>query len=118
MINIEYAFAMTIFALGLYCVISKRNLIKKIIGLAVMTDGIHLFLISLGFRTGGIVPIVQNLADLSELNTFAVDPLPQALVLTSIVINLSVTALALSMAINAFKKFNTLNTNEMRGLQG
>ena len=115
---IEYSFAMAIFAIGLYCAVAKPNLIKKIIGLAIMTKGIHLFLISIGFRTQGIAPIITNLKDLARFNSFAVDPLPQALVLTSIVIDLSVTALALTFSINVYRHFKTLNTDEIRGLNG
>jgi multicomponent Na+:H+ antiporter subunit C len=118
MTAIEYSVAIAIFAIGLYCAVSKTNLIKKIIGLAIMTKGIHLFLISIGFRTHGIAPIITNMKDLATFNTFAVDPLPQALVLTSIVIDLSITALALTFSINAYRHFKTLNTDEIRGLKG
>jgi multicomponent Na+:H+ antiporter subunit C len=117
-LNIEYMIAMAVFSLGIYCLISKKNMIKKIIGLAVMTKGIHLFLISMGFRTAGTIPIITNLSKLAEFNSFAVDPLPQALVLTSIVIDLSITALALTLIINSFHHFKTINTDKIRRLRG
>lgn len=103
--------------IGMYCVVMKKNLIKKIIGLSVFTNAIHLLLISIGFREGGIAPILtpQNIWFFA---TSAVDPLPQALVLTSIVIQLSVTALALSIAILAFRHLKTLNTDKMNKLSG
>jgi len=116
--NIEYFFALTIITLGLYCLTVKKNLIKKIIGLGIITDGIHLFLISIGFKENGIAPIITNIHDIAMFNTFAVDPLPQALVLTSIVIDLSITALALTLAIYAFRHFRTLDTEKIRGLSG
>ena len=102
---------------GIYCVVIKKNLIKKIIGLAIFTNSIHLLLISIGFREGGIIPIITQ-SNLGFFVTHAVDPLPQALVLTSIVIQLSVTALALSIAILAFRYLNTLNTDRMNKLRG
>jgi multicomponent Na+:H+ antiporter subunit C len=104
-------------AAGIYCVVVKPNLIKKIIGLGIFTNSIHLFLISTGFREGGIAPIVtpQNLGIFAQ---YAVDPLPQALVLTSIVIQLSVTALALGIAILAFRYLDTLDTDKMNRLRG
>jgi multicomponent Na+:H+ antiporter subunit C len=102
---------------GVYCVVIKKNLIKKIIGLAIFTNSIHLLLISIGFREGGIAPIMTQ-ANIGFFAAQAVDPLPQALVLTSIVIQLSVTALALSIAILAFRHLNTLNTDRMNKLRG
>jgi multicomponent Na+:H+ antiporter subunit C len=103
--------------LGIYCVVIKKNLIKKIIGLAIFTNSVHLLLISIGFREGGISPIITQ-ANLGFFVAHSVDPLPQALVLTSIVIQLSVTALALSIAILAFRHLNTLNTDRMNKLSG
>ncbi len=103
--------------LGVYCVVIKKNLVKKIIGLAIFTNSIHLLLISIGFREGGFAPIITP-ENLGFFVTHAVDPLPQALVLTSIVIQLSVTALALSIAILAFRHLNTLNTDRMNKLRG
>jgi multicomponent Na+:H+ antiporter subunit C len=103
--------------IGVYCVVIKKNLIKKIIGLAVFTNSIHLLLISVGFKGGGIAPILTP-ENLAFFTINAVDPLPQALVLTSIVIQLSVTALALSIAILAFRHLKTMNTDRMNKLSG
>jgi multicomponent Na+:H+ antiporter subunit C len=116
--NLHYIVAVFLITLGLYCLLSKRNLIKLIIGLSVMTDGIHLFLVSLGYRaTAGVTaPIVTG--DLSQFANLAVDPLPQALILTSIVINICTTALALSLAIYSYKHYRTLNPFKMRRLKG
>jgi len=116
--NIEYVFAITLVSLGIYCVASKKNLIKKIIGLAIITDGIHLFLMEIGFKLSGVTPILPSVADLRFFVRAAVDPLPQALVLTSIVIDLSITALALTIAINVYLHFKTLNTEKLRRLRG
>ncbi len=118
--NLNYTIAMMLIALGIYCLLFKRNLIKLIIGLSVITDGAHLFFISMGFRAGGIAPIfIANLASNStDFASLAVDPLPQALVLTSIVINICITALALSLAIYAYRHYKTLNPFNMRRLRG
>ncbi|MEM3518797.1 MAG: NADH-quinone oxidoreductase subunit K, partial [Candidatus Hadarchaeales archaeon] len=83
-----------------------------------LTDGIHLFLISLGYRMveGASAPIYVG-GDLSQFAATAVDPLPQALVLTSIVINISVLAFALSLAIYAYRHFGTLDVTAFRRLK-
>jgi|YelNatPaOPRAMG01_1025707.scaffolds.fasta_scaffold183927_1 multicomponent Na+:H+ antiporter subunit C len=103
--------------IGIYAVVMKRNFIKKIIGLAILTNCIHLLFISSGFRERGIAPIAtpENLIFFSE---YAVDPIPQALVLTSIVIQLSLTSLSLAIAILVFRHFKTLNTDEIKKLEG
>lgn len=110
---------MLLVSLGIYCVLLKRNLIKIIIGLAVLTDGIHLFLISLGYQSGGMAPIVHGewLLNLSGFAASAVDPIPQALVLTSIVINICILAFALSLTIHAYRHYGTLRLSELRRLR-
>lgn len=118
--SLNYVIAMLMVALGIYCLLLKRNLIKLVIGLAVMTDGIHLFLISMGYRAGGMAPIFSSelYSNLSEFASRAVDPLPQALVLTSIVINICILAMALSFCIYAYRKYETLDPTKIRRLRG
>lgn len=116
--NVEYIFAVTLFMIGLYALVIKKNLIKKIMGLSIITTSIHLFIISIGFRVGGIMPIVTDPGNLAAFSSLAVDPLPQAMVLTSIVIDVSITALALTIAIEAYRNFKTLNTDKMRRSHG
>lgn len=115
----NYIVAMLLVSLGLYCLLIKRNLIKLVIGLSVMTDGIHLFLISLGYRLDGVAPIAHGiwLVDPSEFAAVAVDPVPQALVLTSIVINICILALALSLIISAYRHYGTVDLSELRRLR-
>lgn len=115
--SLNYTFAVLLIALGLYCVLLKRNLIKIVIGLGVLTDGIHLFLISLGYRSvDPTAPIVTG--NLSQFAARAVDPIPQALVLTSIVINVCILALALSLGIYTYRQYGTLDPFSLRRLKG
>ena len=116
----NYIIAMLLVALGLYCLLLKRNLIKMVIGLSVLTDGIHLFLISLSYRAGGIAAIVSGewFSDLPGFAAKAVDPVPQALVLTSIVINICIVAFALSLATYSYRHYGTLNPSKIRRLKG
>lgn len=118
-VSINYIVAMMLVTLGLYCLLFKRNLIKLIIGLSIMTDGTHLLLISIGYRARGVPPIVtSNFTDnLQAFAQQAVDPIPQALVLTSIVINIGILALALSLAIYAYRHYGTLDIRKLRRLR-
>lgn len=114
---LPYLVATALLVTGIYALLARDNLVKKIMGLAIFSNGIHLLLISVGYRAGGIAPILQDV-NFQRFVTTAVDPLPQALVLTSIVINLSVTAVALSLVIMVYRKFNTLDVKNIRGLKG
>ena len=112
-----YAAAIGVIAVGVYAVAMKDNIVKKLLGLSIMTNGIHVFLIAIGYRVGGIIPIMQDL-DFQRFSSMAVDPLPQALVLTSIVISFSVLAVGLSISILLYREFGTLNASRIRRLRG
>lgn len=113
LLNYIASFLLIIF--GLYIMIFKKNLIKIVIGMSLLDSGINLLLISIGFRLGGTAPIFMN--DLKE-GAFFVDPVPQALTLTSIVIGACVTALALSLVIKVKEHYGTINADEVRRLNG
>lgn len=111
MIQYYYLASIALIAMGLYIVIAKKNLIKIIIGLDMMDTGVNLLLIAIGYVTGGTAPI-EN-ANYPKY----VDPVPQALVLTAIVIGVSVMALALSIVIGLYRKTGTLEIDEMKGVE-
>ncbi len=100
-------------AIGLYALMAKKNLIKMILGITFLDSGVNLLLISLGYINGGTAPILLNGVKPGEV----VDPLPQALVLTNIVIGVSVTALALSVVIRVYKHYKTLNSDKVRDMK-
>ncbi len=120
-----YALCFLLFMIGLYCAVVKKNMVKIVIGLAVMEYAVNLFLIMLGYRTGGTAPIVDktyleagtNKIVASFINT-SVDPLPQALVLTAIVISLGSLALIISICIRIYGKYGTFDITEIRRLRG
>jgi multicomponent Na+:H+ antiporter subunit C len=101
--------------IGLYAVLTKRSLIKIVIGLSIIDGGIHLLLITLGYLKRGTAPIFspgyEHAADKM------VDPVPQALVLTAIVIGFAVTAVALSLIIRLYRHHHTLEIDEIKTLK-
>ncbi len=107
--NYHYIVAMLLFCIGLYTVIVRRNIIKKLIGLNIMETSVFLFLISLGYLENGIAPVRAGGADPSRM----VNPLPQALILTGIVVAVSVTALALSLVILLYRQYGTLDVDRL-----
>jgi len=109
-----YFLCMVLFAIGLYGVLRKRNLIKIILGLVIIEYSIHLLFALVGYRIGGRAPILAPDQDIVNI----VDPLPQALVLTAIVISLAVTALLVSIAIRLYDRYGTFDITKIRRLKG
>jgi multisubunit Na+/H+ antiporter MnhC subunit len=109
-----YFLCFVLFCVGLYCILRKRNIIKIIMGLIIIEYAVNLFLILIGYRTQGRAPILAQ--DQEILNM--VDPLPQALVLTTIVIGLAVTAVVVSIAIRIYEKYGTFDITKIRRLKG
>jgi len=109
-----YLLCLVLFSIGLYCILRKRNLIKIIIGIGIVEYAVNLFFILVGYRTGGRSPIFAR----DQVITNMVDPLPQALVLTSIVIGLAVTALLVAIAIRIYEKYGTFDITKINKLKG
>jgi len=112
-----YILSFILMLVGIYAVAVKENIIKKIIGLSIFTNGIHVFLISLGYRIGGIPPIISQ-ENMNLFHAAAVDPFTQAMVLTSIVISLSVTSLGLVIAIRVYRNYGNLRADKIKGISG
>jgi multicomponent Na+:H+ antiporter subunit C len=109
-----YILCFILFALGIYCLLVKKNLIKKIIGLGITEYAINLFFILLGYRTNADAPIFDKNVTVANF----VDPLPQALILTSIVIGLGVTALMVAITVRIYEKYRTFDITEIKKLKG
>jgi len=110
-----YGTAIALILIGLYAVLAKKNLLKIVIGLSIMDGGLHLLFVSIGYIKNGTAPIFSP----EVLNTKVqmVDPVPQALVLTAIVIGFAVTAVALSLVIRLYRHHNTASIDEIKNLR-
>ncbi len=115
---LPYVLTMILFCIGLYAILSRRNLIKIIIGLAISEYAVNLFLILVAYKIGGVAPIFSVDPLLSPLPENMVDPLPQALVLTAIVIGLATTAFLCALAIRIYSKYGTYDIIKIRELRG
>ena len=110
---LPYAVAAWLFIVGLYGVVSSRNLIRTILSLAVVQSATYVLLLGIGYRHGGAAPIF---ADIPQVST-AVDPVVQVLVLVDIVVEATVTALLLALAVQAHKRFGSLDPDDLRTLR-
>ena len=113
-----YALCMVLVVIGLYGIVTKKNVIKMVISLAIMEYGINLFLVLIGYQKGRGAPIMEANMSPTEFLARSVDPLPQALVLTSIVISLGVLALMVAICIRLYERYGTFDITEMRRLRG
>ena len=116
MIIANYIGSFLLIGLGIYCMVAKKNLIKICIGMGLVDYGANLLIVSVGFNDGGTAPIFTP-GELTAASYF-VDPIPQALTLTSIVIGACVTAMSLSLVIKLHESYGTLDTREIRRLRG
>jgi len=98
--------------IGLWGMLTQRNIIRMIIGFSLLDTGIHMVMVAIGYVTGGTAPIIDAAVPAAEAVTRVVDPLPSALVLTAIVIGLGVTAVMLSYAVRIHQARKTLNIDE------
>ena len=116
MMSVNYIASVLLIVLGLYAILSQKNIIKIVLGMGIVDYGINLFIVSIGFNDGGTAPIFT----MSEIlqGAYFVDPVPQALTLTSIVIGACVDAMALSLVIKLYKQYKTTNADEIRRLHG
>lgn len=111
---ITFFLCFALFMVGLYGVITMRNLVKIVISLSIMEFSIFLFLALIGYVEGGSAPII----DPANPDVVYVDPLPQAMVLTAIVIGLATTAMLMSVIIRIYRKYKTMDIREIKNLRG
>jgi len=111
-----YMLCFVLFCIGIFAVFSKKSLIKIIVGLAISEYAANLFLILVGYKMGGRAPIFSPTETISP--DLMVDPLPQALVLTSIVIGLAITAFLVAIAMRLYEKYGTFDVTKIRELRG
>lgn len=101
-------------AAGLYGIITSRHLVHQIISLIVLQSSTYVLLLAVGFRVNGVAPYFSDI----PRGTRAVDPVVQALALTDVVVEAAVTALLLAFAVQAHKRFGSVDPEELRQLRG
>lgn len=110
--NSYEAVAVILFGIGFTTLLFHRNLIKKIIGFNIMDTAVYLFLAAKGYIEGRVAPVPDG-PDASRLVTDYINPVPAGLVLTGIVVSVSVTAVMLSLTIRLYRRYHTLDIDEI-----
>lgn len=106
--NYFYFFAVLLFLVGLHTMLTHSNLIKKVIAMNIMDTAVFLLFVSIGYIKGARAPIIQP-----GEGALYINPLPGALILTGIVVGVSVTAYALSLAIKIYRYYGTVDYDEI-----
>jgi multicomponent Na+:H+ antiporter subunit C len=121
-IAVNYLAAVALFCIGLYAVLTKRNLVKIVMGLSLVEASTYLLLLSFGYRAGSTAPVLVNPpsgvqpADLARGNV--ADPMLQNICLTAIVIGVAVTGVFLAVTVRLAQHYGTIDADEIRDMRG
>jgi multicomponent Na+:H+ antiporter subunit C len=122
MILVNYLAAAAMFCIGLYALLTRRNMIKMVMGISLMEASSYLFMISLAYRAGATAPILLDPAGGQTNDSLArgnvADPVLQNFCLTAIVIGVAITAVFLSIVVRIAQHYRTLDADKVRELRG
>lgn len=99
---------------GFYVVISRGNLIKKLIGLNIFSTSVFLLYISMGKIKGATAPILTQGSQLTAAPQIYSNPLPHVLILTAIVVGVATTAVGLALTVRINERYGTIEEDEIR----
>ncbi len=109
-----YVISIVLIGIGVYGLLTQKNIFKHLISLAIIDTAVNVFIIAVGYVSGGKAPIYTPAV---PGNSFRfVDPLPQALVLTAIVIGVGVLALGATLLVRVREKHSSLDLEKMKGV--
>jgi multicomponent Na+:H+ antiporter subunit C len=111
---LAYGVAGWLLLIGLYGVVTSRNLIHLVICLSVAQSSTYVLLLAIGYRTGGAAPVFADI----PLRTPVVDPVVQTLCLTDVVVEATVAAMLLALAVQAHRRFGSLDPDALGELRG
>lgn len=117
----NYWIYITLMMIGLFAMIAKNNLVKKIVGMNIFQTAIILFYVSIGAKKGATIPIIEHLHEASGHGTGSslvraadyINPLPHVLMLTAIVVSVSTLGVALALCIKIYNRYKTLEEDEI-----
>jgi multicomponent Na+:H+ antiporter subunit C len=109
-----YILSFILFLVGLFGVLTRKNIIKMIFGIAVMEYAVNIFFILIGYKRD----ILNNLPDYGIKSEILSDPLPESMILTVIIIELAILIVAVSIAVRIYQKYGTFDITKINKLKG
>jgi len=116
-VQLALATGFLLILMGLYGALTHRNILRMIVGFTLADTGVHLVLVAVGYMPGRTAPIMDSAVPVADTAQLVIDPVPQALVLTAIVIGLGVTALMLAYAYRLFRIRHSLDISKFTELK-
>jgi len=110
----NYWAVIALLLIGLYAMITKKNLVKKIIGMNIFQTAIILFYVSIGSKKGATIPIITHGHGDAVHSVEYINPLPHVLMLTAIVVSVATLGVALALAMKVYSQYGTLEEDEIR----
>ena len=107
-----YWMTTVLLVIGLYGMIAKRSLIKKIIGMNIFQSAIILFFISGSLKQGATLPIIEHGDVMIDASNY-LNPLPHVLMLTAIVVSVAIFGIALAFLVRIYREFGTLDEDQI-----
>jgi multicomponent Na+:H+ antiporter subunit C len=114
MTALAYGVAGWLVLVGLYGVVTSRHLVHLVICLSIVQSATVLLLVTIGYRSGAAAPVLTDIGRGHRVT----DPVVQAMTLTDVVVEAGVTALLLTLAVQAHRRFGTVDPDELREMQG
>ena len=111
---LPYVVAAWLFLIGLYGIVTSRNLIHAVTSMTVVQSSTYVLLLAIGYRRGGTAPVFFDV----PVGTRAVDPVVASLTLTDVVVGATVTALLLAIAVQIHKRLGILDPDELHAMKG
>lgn len=122
MILVNYVVAAVVFSLGVYTILTRRNLLKIVMGLSLMESAGYVLLISMAYRRGSTAPVLlkppPGETERSLAHGNVADPVLQNIALTAVVIGVAVTAVLLTTVVRVAQHYRSLDADDVRGLRG
>ena len=122
MILANYLASAVLFCLGLYTLLTRRNMIKMVMGLSLMEGSTYLLFVSLAYRAGSTAPVLLGPPHGKTPTQLAhgdvADPVLQNFCLTAIVIGVAVTGVFLAVVVRIAQHYRTLDSDEVREMRG
>lgn len=113
LVNMPFIAVAALICVAVYIMMTQRNLIKIVMGITILESAVNLFLVTLGYREGGVAPVFT-----SEPLHLMVLPVPQAMTLTNIVIGVSTTALMLALIVLIYRHTGETDAEKSRRVKG
>ncbi len=117
MVQIALTLGFVLILMGLYAALTHRDILRMIVGFTIADTGVNIVLVTVGYMPGRTAPILDAAVPVADAAARIIDPVPQALVLTAIVIGLGVTALMLAYAYRLFRAEGSLDISKFTELK-